>query len=265
MKQLRTPFGISLALLSLLLLTAAASFAAGPGDSENAKKRYFGDGSVEFDTTDLFGNEVTVVIDPAINRPVNHAWDDPDNALFRGFEVDELDKYPGEAPSATTVPVYAAADEEYRAQYSNWTSKLYNIIETADNAYYRDYAINWVIQGYYNWTSSGSNSSAILSDLAYDFRNMSDGLVMGFTRDSKFTAGGIAYVYSSNPGTGYSVCLDQGSTSTVYALRHEIGHNYGASHDFGSTVCMMNYTYAYSVDYFDSAHDSLVSSHSNWF
>lgn len=264
MKQLRTrSFGISLALFGLLLLCAAASF-AGPGE-ENAKKRYFGDGSVEYDTTDIFGNEVTVVIDPPVNRPVNHPWDDPSNEQFRGFEVDELEKFGQEASLASTVPVYAAADEEYRSAYSNWTSKLYNIIETADNAYYRDFQINWVIQGYYNWTSSGSNSSAILSDLAYDFRNLPRGLCMGFTRDSKFTAGGIAYVYNSDPGTGYSVCKDQGSTSTVYALRHEIGHNYGASHDFGSVVCMMNYTYAYSVDYFDASHDNLVNSRSNWF
>lgn len=265
MKQVkRLPFFVALALCVLLpLVSATASLA---GDKEEALARYLDDGAYEYDTTDPFGNKVTVVVDPPVKNPVNRPWDDPSNKLFRGFEVEELEKFPAAAQKATVnVDVYAVADEEYRAAHSNWTSLLYNIIETADNAYYRDFQINWVIQGYYNWTSNGSNASQILSDLASDGAGLPSGLVMGFSDDSNFNAGGIAYVYSSNPGTGYSVCLDQGTSSTTYALRHEIGHNYGASHDFGSTVCMMNYTYSYSVDYFDSAHDSLVNSRRNWF
>lgn len=254
-----------------LLLASTASVATaddrpelGP-QHEDEHVRYLADGAVEIDTTDPAGNEVTVVIDPKIKNPINHPWDDPAHRLFRGFEVEELEQFPEAAARAVTVNVYVVADEEYRAQYSDWTSRTYNIVETADNAYWRDFSINWVIQGYYSWTSNGSNASQILADLASDGSGLPNGLVIGFTRDSNFDAGGIAYVYGSNPGTGYSVSLDQGVSSTTYALRHEIGHNYGAGHDFGSTVCMMNYTYAYSVDYFDPAHDSLVSSHQSWF
>jgi hypothetical protein len=223
-----------------------------------------GDQADSWATTDIDGNPVTVFVDPPLANPVNHPWDDPDNPLFRGYEVEEFEKY-GNQIDAVTVPVYAVADEEYRAAHSNWTNLLYQIIETADNAYYRDFGINWVIQGYYSWTSNGSNASGILSNLASAGSGLPDGLCMGFTRDSRFDAGGIAYVYSSNPGTGFSVCLDQGTSSTTYALRHEIGHNYGCSHDFDPTVCLMNYTYAYSIDYFDSAHNNLISSHQNWF
>ncbi len=257
----------SLVLCTLLLSFSAAASFAGPGDgiSSDANVRYLADGAVEYDTTDPFGNEVTVVIDPPAKHPIENPWDDPESKLFRGFEVEELDKFPGGSYLAVTVPVYAIADEEYRASYSNWQNKLYNIIETADNAYYRDFGINWVIQGYYSWTSNGNNASAILSDLASDGAGLPRGLAMGFTDDSKFNAGGIAYVYSSDPGTGYSVCLDQGNTSTTSALRHEIGHNYGASHDFDPVVCLMNYTYSYSIDYFDSAHDSLISGRTGWF
>lgn len=268
-RSLRRSFPALIA--GFFMLAALASVATADDYPEHRRAqtdenvRYLADGSVEIDTEDPAGNKVTVVIDPKIRNAVNHPWDDPADPLFRGFEVEELEQFPEEAARATTVPVYVVADEEYRAQYSDWTSRTYNIVETADNAYYRDFSINWVIQGYYSWTSNGSNSSQILADLANDGSGLPDGLVIGFTRDSNFDAGGIAYVYGSNPGTGYSVTLDQGSSSTTYALRHEIGHNYGASHDFGGTVCMMNYTYAYSVDYFDSAHDSLVSSHSGWF
>ena len=259
----RLSFYLSIA-LCVLLVSATASLADGVGKE---KARHLADGAVEYDTTDPFGNRVTVVIDPPIENPVNHPWDDPGNELFRGFEVEETEKFPmgGFRKHNTTVDVFAVADEEYRSAHSNWTSVLYNIIETADNAYYRDFGINWIIQGYYSWISNGWNAEQILSDLASDASGFPNGLVMGFTRDSRFNAGGIAYVYGSNPGTGYSVCLDQGSTSTTYALRHEIGHNYGAYHDYDPVVCLMNYTYSYSIDYFDSAHDNLISSHHHWF
>ena len=224
---------------------------------------------VSYETTDPFGNKVTVVIDPPAKYVPDEPWFDPKSPLFRGFnEVDEFDKYPEDDERmlrAVTVPVYAVADEEYRAKYSNWTSRLYQIIETADNAYWRDFSINWVIQGYYSWTSNGNNASQILSDLANDGSGLPDGLVIAFSDDSNFNAGGIAYVYSGNPGTGFSVCLDQGISSTTYALRHEIGHNYGCFHDFDPVVCLMNYTYSYSIDYFDSSHDSLIQSHDHWF
>ncbi|MCP4659496.1 MAG: hypothetical protein GY856_29160 [bacterium] len=261
MKQVnRLP--LYLLLCALLPLIAAT---AGLADDSDVTVRHLADGAIEYDTTDPFGNDVTVVIDPPLENPYENPWDVPGNKLFRGFEVDEADKF-FPMKHCATVPVYAAGDEEYRSYHGgNWTSRLYQIIETADNAYYRDFCINWIIYGYYNWYSSGGNASAILSDLASDFSGFPDGLVQGFTRDSNFDAGGIAYVYGYNPGTGYSVCVDQGSTWTPYALRHEIGHNYGAYHDYDPVVCMMNYTYTYSIDYFHSSHDSLVYSHHHWF
>lgn len=250
-------------LCALLALTAVT---AGVADDRDVELRYLPDGAIEYDTQDPFGNDVTVVIDPALKDPYENPWDVPGNPLFKGFEIAEADMF-FPTKNCATVPVYAAGDEEYRSYYgsSGWKNKVYNIIETADNAYYRDFCIDWVINGYYNWSSSGANASAILSDLARDFAGFPDGLVQGFTRDPKFEAGGIAYVYSSNPGTGYSVCVDQGSTWTPYALRHEIGHNYGAYHDYDPTVCMMNYTYTYSIDYFCAPHDNLVYAHHHWF
>jgi len=225
------------------------------------------DVATSYETTDPAGNRVTVVIDPPARERAYEPWYDEKSPYFRGFtEVDETEKFGEEATyNAATVPVYAVADEEYRALYSNWQSRLNQIIETADNSYYRDFQINWVIQGYYSWTSNGGNASQILSDLASDGSGLPDGLCIAFSADSNFNAGGIAYVYTGNPGTGFSVCLDQGISSTTSALRHEIGHNYGCHHDFDPVVCLMNYTYAYSIDYFDSAHESLIISHDHWF
>lgn len=251
-------YTIKLLVLSLSVLSVSI-FAQDEGIKEVSATSY--------ETTDPAGNKVTVVIDPPNPKAAYEPWFDEKSPYFRGFnEVDEFEKFPEAATRNTvTVPVYAVADEEYRAKYSNWQSRLNQIIETADNAYWRDFRINWVIQGYYSWTSNGNNASQILSDLASDGSGLPDGLVMAFSADPRFNAGGIAYVYPSNPGTGFSVCLDQGISSTISALRHEIGHNYGCFHDFDPVVCLMNYTYSYQIDYFDPSHDNLIESHDLWF
>ncbi len=262
-------------LCSLLMLSSVPPSFAGSGHGDHGKEdidiRHLGDGAFEYDTVDPFGNPVTVVEDPRLDNPVDHSWDDPASENFRGFEVEEADKFPNSFtfptfPSLwTTVKVYAVADEEYRARHSDWVERVYNIIETADNAFFRDMLINWKIKGYYEWQSDGSTNSEILADLATDSSGLPDGIVIGFTRDANFTAGGKAYVYQNNPGTGYSVNYDQNVTSTTSAVRHEVGHNYGLGHDSDPTVCLMNYTYAYDIDFFDSAHEQTIESRDNWF
>lgn len=252
-------------LFTCFLLAGLGVFAQ-DGDRYAGEVDRHEDGSYSYRTFDPQGNDVTVVVEPRMPILPDLPSDRPDHPDYV-LETDEMDvsrAKPG-GGGQITINVYAFADEEYRAANGNWTKKVGGIIEKADNAYGRDQNINWVIQGYYEWTSNGRSASQLLSDLSGDSNFVGNGLVMGFTADPNFEAGGIAYVYNSNPGTGVSVCVDQGSTWTAYALRHEVGHNFGCSHDFDPVVCLMNYTYAYSIDYFDSAHENLISSHNNWF
>ena len=231
---------------------------------------YYKDGSYSFKSIDLDGNDVTVVVEPRMPIIPDPPEADPSHPDFV-LETQEMDEMRMAKPGGgggggkVTVNVYAFVDEEYRAAYSNWESKVGGIIEKADNAYGRDQNIDWKIVSYHEWDSDGRSASQMLSDLNGDSGFVGNGLVMGFTADPNFEAGGIAYVYNSNPGTGVSICVDQGNNWTVYALRHEIGHNYGCGHDFDPVVCCMNYTYAYSVDYFDAAHENTISSHKSWF
>ena len=151
-----------------------------------------------------------------------------------------------------TVTILIATDEEYRA-HPDWKTITAQMVEKADNSFWAEHSINFVVTGYANWKSDGANSSALLADLNAEWKNNTQyDFVIGFTKDSKFTAGGIAYVYPSAPQSGILV-LDQGTTSTPYAIQHEWSHNYGLSHDAsGSGIkCMMNYDYAYSVNYWD--------------
>ncbi|WP_257348839.1 zinc-dependent metalloprotease [Pseudalkalibacillus decolorationis] len=166
-----------------------------------------------------------------------------------------------------TVTVLAVADEEYRAKYSDWQSRIQNIIERADNAFNRDHAIDFQVKAIAQWSSQGGSSSQILQDVGRDFDGYGYDFVAGFTGDRNFTAGGIAYVYNSAPsGSALSVNLDQGS-ATSSAAQHEFSHNFGLPHDAqGSGIrCIMNYDYSYSVDYWDAEHDAEIEQHEYWY
>lgn len=171
------------------------------------------------------------------------------------------------AQATKTVTVLAVADEEYRAKYSDWQTRVQQIVENSDDAFIRDHGIDFQVQAVGNWTSQGGNSSQILADLNNDWYGYSYDFVVGFTDDANFDAGGIAYVYSSSPGTAFSVNLDQGVTNTSKAAQHEFSHNYGLSHDAqGSGIqCIMNYDYSYSVDYWHPAHDTQIQNNKSWY
>ncbi len=188
----------------------------------------------------------------------------------RTFKSNTLnDKSMVQAAAATrVVTVLAVADEEYRAQYSDWQTRIQNAVESADNAFYRDHDIDFQVHALGNWYSQGSNASQILSDLSNDWSGYSYDFVVGFTRDANFDAGGIAYVYSSAPsGSAFSVNLDQGTTNTWHAAQHEFSHNFGLGHDpQGSGIrCIMNYDYSYSVDYWDQDHDNQIEQNEYWY
>lgn len=164
--------------------------------------------------------------------------------------------------------VAIAVDEEYRAAYPDWQSRTSQIVEYADNGFYRDHNINLIVYTYIQWHSDGSNASQILADLDREWNIYNYDFLIGFTKDANFEAGGIAYVYSGDPsGMAVSVNLDQGITNTWHAAQHELSHNYGLSHDAsGSGIqCIMNYDYAYSVDYWDASHDQLIENHGYWY
>ncbi|MFC0525364.1 zinc-dependent metalloprotease [Pontibacillus salicampi] len=171
----------------------------------------------------------------------------------------------GEAKTAT---VLIAADEEYRAAHSDWQTYTKNIIENADNGFTRDHNIDLEVKVFAEWSSQGNNANEILQDLDRDWNGEGYDFVVGFTRDSNFNSGGIAYVYPSAPnGSAVSVNLDQGAENTWHAAQHEISHNYGLGHDAqGSGIkCIMNYDYSYQVDYWGTEHDNQIEAHRNWY
>ncbi|MFD0617208.1 M12 family metallo-peptidase [Paenibacillus sp. GCM10027629] len=162
------------------------------------------------------------------------------------------------------VKVLAVADEEYREAHSDWINRVQRIIESADDIYNSNFSIDFEIDGYGPWNSIGSNSSALLSNLASQGYKGYD-LVIGFTANPNFTDGGLAYVYTSDPVTGYSLNVDQDEGSTAKVVRHEVGHNYGIKDHQDSIICINNDNYTYTATNWDTTHKNLIASHKTWF
>ncbi|WP_164931517.1 M12 family metallo-peptidase [Longirhabdus pacifica] len=167
----------------------------------------------------------------------------------------------------TVINVRIAADEEYRKSHSNWVQYTKDIVERADDTFNRDFGIDFNITSYVEWQSEGNNSSEILADLQREWGDSQYDFVMGFSDDGNFKDGGIAYVYNSAPSVGISVMADQSYSATWHTVIHEIGHNYGLSHHkFGSfKVCIMNYTWSYIVDDFESGHERDIMNRKHWY
>lgn len=192
-----------------------------------------------------------------------------------GKTVDTLTTYQNIADAQNSalaanriVTVLAVADEEYRSAYSDWQTRIQTIVEQSDDAFIRDQGIDFQVKAVGSWSSQGANSSQILADLSRDWSGRNYDFVVGFTRDANFEAGGIAYVYSSDPvGSAFSVNLDQGMTNTAKAAQHEFSHNYGLGHDNqGSGIrCVMNYDFAYTVDYWHASHSSQIQQNKSWY
>lgn len=135
---------------------------------------------------------------------------------------------------ARVATIAVAADEEYRAADPNWVSTTGALVEEMDDAFNRDHSFDLDIKLYIGWESDGSDNSAILGDLRDDWASDYDyDFLIGFTKDTNFDAGGIAYKYTSEPSTmATSVVLDQSSYSAIWhAGQHELSHNLGLGHD----------------------------------
>lgn len=175
-----------------------------------------------------------------------------------------------QATSATVVTAVIAADEEYRARYPDWKQRTLNIVEQADNAFYRDHQVDFHVAGFQEWNSNGYNSSRLLEDLDRDLNRGQVDFVIGFTNDRYFDAGGIAYLQPTGGpgGSAVSVTKDMHPNAIWHVVQHELSHNFGVPHDRHGRQyekCIMNYYYTTKIDYWDEAHDQLIERNKFWY
>ncbi|NLA43520.1 hypothetical protein GX865_05240, partial [Candidatus Saccharibacteria bacterium] len=101
------------------------------------------------------------------NLPDNYP-EDIRKAEIENFTSKNINQqFSTKATTTNTVDVWIVADEEYRSTFgSNWQTQAYNTIENADNAFYNDHNINFVVGKYSTWDSDDStdNSSLLLAE-----------------------------------------------------------------------------------------------------
>lgn len=180
------------------------------------------------------------------------------------------------ASSGRLCRILVVVDEEYRAAHSDWMTKTANIVEGADDAFNRDFGIDFTVTEYRYWTSSGSNAYQILDNLIANYSSNSYDFVIGFTAEKNFKdeftiqlSGTAQKNITSNPVYGtYAVNWDQNNYySDWHSLQHEISHLYSLEHDFNgpSPICIMNYGTMYNTSSWDSAHFNQLAVRVGWY
>ncbi len=156
----------------------------------------------------------------------------------------------GSKRGTVTVYVWIAADEEYRDYFGdNWETQAYNIIESADNAFFSDHDINFIVGKYSEWDSNDNvHDSRLLGEVqeetGWNSNQQGNDMLAAFTNqptDSRGWSelGGDAWIMKHQITSGWDWHLAQ----------HESSHNYYCpDHGYYGPYCIMTYTYMMVTD-----------------
>lgn len=98
------------------------------------------------------------------NLPTNYP-EDIKKAVIENFTSRNISQQTSTKATTTTntVNVWIVADEEYRSTFgNNWQTQAYNTIENADNAFYNDHNIDFVVGKYSIWDSNDNTDDVVL-------------------------------------------------------------------------------------------------------
>ncbi|MEK3977377.1 M12 family metallo-peptidase [Psychrobacillus sp. FSL K6-2684] len=216
-------------------------------------------------------SEIEYPIDAILERPIDAIVVDNNGKEINSVHTDKnisSETIGTKSIGARVATVAIAADEEYRNANSNWVTKTQNLVEKMDDAFIRDHNFDLDIKVFIGWNSEGANASQILGDLRTDWGSQYNyDFLIGFTNETDYEVGGLAYQYSSAP-SGMAVSTLKGTqtdSGVWHAGQHEISHNIGLSHDTDTSRCIMNYTYIYDVDIWDTTHNNLITKNKVWY
>jgi len=150
--------------------------------------------------------------------------------------------------TTNTVNVWIIADEEYRSTFgSNWQTKAYNTIEGADDAFYNDHNINFVVGKYSTWDSTDSedSSSALLaeaqSESGWNSNHQGMDMLAIFT-DQSMDKRGLSESMNYNGGDAWIMKHQITADWDWHLGQHEASHNYNCpDHGYTGPVCIMTY------------------------
>ncbi|WP_440948439.1 zinc-dependent metalloprotease [Methanosarcina sp. T3] len=203
------------------------------------------------------------------NLPKNYP-EDIKKAVIENFTSRNISQQPSTKATTTinTVNVWVVADEEYWSTFgSNWPTQAYNTIENADNAFYSDHNIDFVIGKYSTWDSDDSTSNCTLllqevqSETGWNSDHQGMDMLAVFSNQGMDNRGmserrGDAWIMKHQITSGWDWHLAQ----------HEASHNYDCpDHDYLGPECIMTYTFMMSLDNWCSSCDSVIETNRNHF
>jgi len=173
----------------------------------------------------------------------------------------------GSKRSTVIVWVWIAADEEYRDYFgSNWQTEAYNTIESADNAFFRDHDISFVVGKYSEWDSNDNiHDSRLLAEVqeetGWNDNHQGMDMLAAFTNQPTDHRGwaelvGDAWIMKHQITSGWDWHLAQ----------HESSHNYYCpDHGYWGPYCIMTYTFMMVTDQWCDDCDQTIEDNRNHF
>ena len=169
--------------------------------------------------------------------------------------------------TAKTVNVWIVADEEYRSHFgSNWQTKAYNTIESADNAFIRDHNINFNVGKYSEWDSDDTvHDSSLLdeaqSESGWNTDKQGMNMLAIFTNQQTDSRG-----WAESLGDAWIMKHQISANWDWHLAQHEASHNYGApDHGYLGAYCIMTYTYMMSTDTWDDECNQIINANRDHF
>lgn len=203
------------------------------------------------------------------NLPDNYP-EDIKKLIIENFTSKNISQqFSTKATTTNTVNVWIVADEEYRSFLgSNWQTYASNTIENADDAFFNDHNINFVVGKYSEWdsTDSENNCSKLLDEAELESGWLSNKQGMDMLAVFTYQATDHRGV-SENGGDAWLMKHHLDSGWDWHIAQHEASHNYRCpDHGYStSPYCIMTYTYMMITNDWCSSCDQIIENNRNHF
>lgn len=207
------------------------------------------------------------------------AYIEGDGDLVSGVSREGFRLNPSSPPEdVITLRVLVAADEEYRKRMdvmgAGWREEALMVLERADDAFYRDFGINFAATGFVEWDSPNEESDGVTlliaaqSDLGWGQGRDGHDILLVFTgQDIKDYAGWAEHYYGSRDAD--TVILQHQfdlwrRNKDWHVLQGELSHLFGASDHVSPSdpiywrEDIMSYKWLYYTDKWDALCSKII-------
>lgn len=196
-----------------------------------------------------------------------------DEDLITGVASDSLRLNPASPPGdVINIRVLIAADEEYRKHMNvlgvGWMEEALLVLERADDAFYRDFGINFIVTGFMEWESNDEENDGVKllmeaqSDLGWRPERGKYDILLVLTGQDIQNYAGWAEHYSGSRDADTVILQHQFDlwrrSKDWHVLQEELSHLFGASDHISPSdpfywnEDIMSYRWLYYTDKWDT-------------